>query len=140
MSETNKIPWPGFENFFEFVSFQNNVYTLKCRLCNNNYKGDKSSHGNFKKHVKVSSATKFNMSLAKCSIDFFLQSRHIGVFPSFEKEIAKAKAALNVQCGPPAKRQRSESSNQLESDQISFVSQKLLDESILEYFIDEMVS
>lgn len=52
----------------------------------------------------------------------------------------EAKAALNVQHGPPAKHQRIESCNPSEIEQpISLVHQNLLDKYILEYFIDEIV-
>lgn len=50
-----KIPWPGYSLFFEYYNFSDHtgIYTLKCKLCNKLYKGDKTSNSNFKKHLKV---------------------------------------------------------------------------------------
>lgn len=50
-----KIPWPGYDKFFDFYNFDSDIFTFKCKNCGKLFKEHKSSNGNFKEHIQFSS-------------------------------------------------------------------------------------
>lgn len=53
LGDSNQIPWAGYSEFFNLKSICNGKIQLICKLCSVTLKGEVTSTGNFKKHIKV---------------------------------------------------------------------------------------